>query len=97
MRTHAAPRCLPPRPLSPQIVGVHMMGLHSADNIHEFSNAMNMGLTLRDLKFNVHAHPTVAEVGPPAARRTGKAARQHSPPLRSPAHAPAPPAPTAPA
>lgn len=39
-----------------------MMGLHSADNIHEFSNAMNMGLTLRDLKFNVHAHPTVAEV-----------------------------------
>jgi hypothetical protein len=44
------------------IVGVHMIGLHSADNIHEFSNAMNMGLTLRDLKFNVHAHPTVAEV-----------------------------------
>ena len=46
-----------------EIVGVHMIGLHSADNIHEFSNAMNMGLTLRDLKFNVHAHPTVAEVG----------------------------------
>ena len=45
-----------------EIVGVHMIGLHSADNIHEFSNAMNMGLTLRDLKFNVHAHPTVAEV-----------------------------------
>ena len=22
-----------------------------------------MGMTLRDLKFNVHAHPTVAEVG----------------------------------
>lgn len=44
------------------ILGVHMMGLHSADNIHEFSNAMNMGLGLRDLKFNVHAHPTVAEV-----------------------------------
>jgi dihydrolipoamide dehydrogenase len=45
-----------------EILGVHMIGLHSADNIHEFSNAMNMGLTLRDLKFNVHAHPTVAEV-----------------------------------
>lgn len=44
------------------ILGVHMIGLHSADNIHEFSNAMNMGQTLRDLKFNVHAHPTVAEV-----------------------------------
>ena len=29
---------------------------------------MNMGLTLRDLKFNVHAHPTVAEVR--AARGT---------------------------
>lgn len=47
---------------SGEILGVHMIGLHSADNIHEFSNAMNMGLTLRDLKFNVHAHPTVAEV-----------------------------------
>lgn len=45
-----------------EILGVHMIGLHSADNIHEFSNAMNMGQTLGDLKFNVHAHPTVAEV-----------------------------------
>lgn len=47
---------------SGEIVGVHMIGMHSADNIHEFSNAMNMGQTLRELKFNVHAHPTVAEV-----------------------------------
>jgi dihydrolipoamide dehydrogenase len=47
---------------SGDILGVHMIGLHSADNIHEFSNAMNMGLNLRQLKFNVHAHPTVAEV-----------------------------------
>lgn len=45
-----------------EIVGVHMIGLHSADNIHEFSNAMNMGINLRQLRFNVHAHPTVAEV-----------------------------------
>lgn len=47
---------------SGEILGVHMIGLHSADNIHEFSNAMNMGQSLRELKFNVHAHPTVAEV-----------------------------------
>ena len=57
---------------SGEILGVHMMGLHSADNIHEFSNAMNMGMTLKDLKFNVHAHPTVAEVrARPPARGLG--------------------------
>lgn len=54
--SHLTPTPLSLRPPLPP-------GLHSADNIHEFSNAMNMGLTLRDLKFNVHAHPTVAEVG----------------------------------
>ena len=67
-----ANRCMPsPLPLSSP-------GLHSADNIHEFSNAMNMGLTLRDLKFNVHAHPTVAEVRQRKGGGAGAAcSRQH--------------------
>ena len=34
---------------------------------------MNMGLTLRDLKFNVHAHPTVAEVGTAGGDRLSSA------------------------
>ena len=38
------------------------MGLHAADLIHEASNAMANGTTLKELKFNVHAHPTLAEV-----------------------------------
>ena len=30
--------------------------------IHEFSNAMKMKQPVQDLRFNVHAHPTVSEV-----------------------------------
>ena len=44
------------------ILGVHLLGLHAADLIHEFSNAVAMKQTVQDLKFNVHAHPTVSEV-----------------------------------
>ena len=45
-----------------EILGVHLIGLHAADLIHEFSNAVAMKQTVQDLKFNVHAHPTVSEV-----------------------------------
>ena len=45
-----------------EILGCHLYGLHSADLIHEFSNAMAQGQTIQDLYYNVHAHPTVAEV-----------------------------------
>jgi dihydrolipoamide dehydrogenase len=45
-----------------EILGVHLLGLHAADLIHEFSNAVAMKQTVQDLKFNVHAHPTVSEV-----------------------------------
>ncbi len=41
---------------------MHLMGLHAADLIHEFSNAVAMKQSVQDLKFNVHAHPTVSEV-----------------------------------
>jgi len=47
---------------SGEILGVHIMGLHSADLIHEASNAMAAGQTLYELRMMVHAHPTVAEV-----------------------------------
>ena len=45
-----------------EILGVHIFGLHAADLIHEASNAMMLGNTVQQLKFAVHAHPTLAEV-----------------------------------
>ena len=45
-----------------EILGMWIMGLHAADLIHEASNAVNQGMKAQDLKFAVHAHPTLAEV-----------------------------------
>jgi dihydrolipoamide dehydrogenase len=45
-----------------EMMGVHIIGLHAADLIHEASNAIATNQTLRDIKFNVHAHPTLSEV-----------------------------------
>jgi dihydrolipoamide dehydrogenase len=45
-----------------EILGVHIFGLHAADLIHEASNAVATGQTVTDIKFNVHAHPTLSEV-----------------------------------
>lgn len=45
-----------------EILGVHIFGLHAADLIHEASNAIATNQTVQDIKFNVHAHPTLAEV-----------------------------------
>ncbi|KAL6764852.1 dihydrolipoamide dehydrogenase plastid precursor [Haematococcus lacustris] len=45
-----------------EILGVHIIGLHAADLIHEASNAIATGQGVQDIKFNVHAHPTLSEV-----------------------------------
>lgn len=45
-----------------EILGVHILGLHAADLIHEASNAIAMNRTVNDIKFAVHAHPTLSEV-----------------------------------
>lgn len=45
-----------------EILGVHIFGLHAADLIHEASNAMLVSSTVQELKFAVHAHPTLGEV-----------------------------------
>jgi len=47
---------------SGEILGVHIIGLHAADLIHEASNAIALGQKVQELKFAVHAHPTLAEV-----------------------------------
>ena len=45
-----------------EILGVHIIGLHAADLIHEISNAVATGQTVKDIRFAVHAHPTLSEV-----------------------------------
>lgn len=50
------------RPDNGEILGVHIFGLHAADLIHEASNAMALGTRVQDIKFAVHAHPTLSEV-----------------------------------
>ncbi|XP_059317851.1 dihydrolipoyl dehydrogenase 2, chloroplastic-like [Lycium ferocissimum] len=50
------------RPDNGEILGVHIFGLHAADLIHEASNAMALGTSIQDIKFAVHAHPTLSEV-----------------------------------
>jgi dihydrolipoamide dehydrogenase len=49
-------------PATGEILGMWIFGLHAADLIHEASNAISTGATLNDLKFTVHAHPTLSEV-----------------------------------
>ncbi|XP_037491992.1 dihydrolipoyl dehydrogenase 2, chloroplastic isoform X2 [Jatropha curcas] len=50
------------RPDTGEILGVHIFGLHAADLIHEASNAIALGTRIQDIKFAVHAHPTLSEV-----------------------------------
>ncbi|WOK95145.1 dihydrolipoyl dehydrogenase 2, chloroplastic [Canna indica] len=50
------------RPDTGEILGVHILGLHAADLIHEASNAIALGTKIQDIKFAVHAHPTLSEV-----------------------------------
>ncbi len=45
-----------------EILGVWIIGLHAADMIHEASNAVANAQSIADLKFAVHAHPTLSEV-----------------------------------
>lgn len=44
-----------------KIIGVHIMGAHASDLIHEGLLACEMGLGVEELKHVIHAHPTLAE------------------------------------
>lgn len=50
------------RPDNGEILGVHIFGIHAADLIHEASNAIALKTPIQDIKFAVHAHPTLSEV-----------------------------------
>jgi len=45
-----------------EILGVHIIGIHASDLIHEASNAIATKQTVQDIKFAVHTHPTLSEV-----------------------------------
>jgi dihydrolipoamide dehydrogenase len=44
-----------------KILGVHIVGSHAADLIHEAALAMQMGMTVAEVAGVIHAHPTLAE------------------------------------
>jgi len=58
-----------------ELLGAHIIGMHAADLIHEVSNAMGQGVTVHDLAYRVHTHPTLSEVLDEAYKR---AAATHS-------------------
>lgn len=44
-----------------RILGVHIMGPHASDLIHEGALAIANNLTVDDIKHTIHAHPTLSE------------------------------------
>ncbi len=44
-----------------RILGVHIIGAHAADLIHEAALAMQVGATVSQVAGMIHAHPTLAE------------------------------------
>jgi dihydrolipoamide dehydrogenase len=45
-----------------RVLGVHIIGPHASDLIHEGTLAIRNGLTVRDVSETIHAHPTLSEV-----------------------------------
>jgi dihydrolipoamide dehydrogenase len=46
---------------SDRVLGVHIIGPHASDLIHEAAVAMRAGLTTRDIAGTIHTHPTLSE------------------------------------
>ncbi|MFO0752131.1 MAG: dihydrolipoyl dehydrogenase, partial [Thermodesulfovibrionales bacterium] len=44
-----------------KVLGVHCIGAHAADLVHEGALAIKAGLTTREVASMIHAHPTLAE------------------------------------
>lgn len=62
---------------SGKILGVHMIGAHAADLIHEAALAMQVGATVTRVAEMIHAHQTLAEGFMEAAEdAAGKAIHQ---------------------
>lgn len=44
-----------------RLLGVHIIGAHASDMIHEAALAIKAGLKVRDIAETIHAHPTLSE------------------------------------
>jgi dihydrolipoamide dehydrogenase len=44
------------------ILGVHILGAHASDLIHEAAVAIRLGASTADLAHTIHAHPTLGEI-----------------------------------
>jgi dihydrolipoamide dehydrogenase len=44
-----------------RILGVHILGAHAADLVHEAALAMQVGATVAQMAEMIHAHPTLSE------------------------------------
>ncbi|MBU3196578.1 dihydrolipoyl dehydrogenase [Clostridium algidicarnis] len=64
------------------IIGVHIMGPHASDLIHEGALAINNKLGVEDIKKTVHAHPTLSESFYEAALGLKKEAIHIAPPRK---------------
>ncbi|MFQ5953006.1 MAG: FAD-dependent oxidoreductase, partial [Candidatus Omnitrophota bacterium] len=53
---------------SHKILGVHIIGSHATELIHEFALAKRVGLKVEDIAKTVHAHPTFSETVVDAAK-----------------------------
>jgi dihydrolipoamide dehydrogenase len=58
-----------------EILGVHIIGLHASDLIHEASNAIANRQSIHTLAYLVHAHPTLSEVLDDAYKRAAEAVK----------------------
>jgi dihydrolipoamide dehydrogenase len=45
-----------------RVLGVHIIGPHASDLIHEGTLAIRNGLTTKDISETIHAHPTLSEI-----------------------------------
>ncbi|MEP0858739.1 dihydrolipoyl dehydrogenase [Trichocoleus sp. DQ-U1] len=52
-----------------EVLGVHIIGMHAADLIHEAANAIAQRNSVQTLAYFVHAHPTLSEVLDEAYKR----------------------------
>ena len=54
-----------------ELLGVHIIGIHASDLIQEAANAIGERRSVRELAFNIHAHPTLSEILDEAYKRAG--------------------------
>ena len=47
---------------SDKILGVHIIGPHASELIHEATLAIQKGLKTKDIAETIHVHPTLSEV-----------------------------------